>query len=139
MTSEAVSSLQGRPSTEPQQLQVNANVVNHFSVALNDPAKPGEMFVEISYSATLKVQDSDKELLSYSAKHLCHFKVVGWIGFSEWGTIPEGALGPYFSIAAALAQRRAERTLGDMGLHGVVLPRPTNFDEYSDSKALTAA
>jgi hypothetical protein len=134
MISETVTSIPGRPSIEPHQIQINANVTSNMTVALNDPQKPTELFVEIEYNVALKRPEVEKQLLSYTAKHVSHFKIIDWTGFEDWGAIPQGALGPYFAIANALAQRRAERTLLDMGLRGIVRPR-TGSDDYVETPA----
>src|SRR4051812_15674879 len=107
LMSEAVTSMPARPSTEPQQIQLRTEVASTFAVGVNDVEKPSELFVEVEYRVDLKLPDGEKALFSYSAKHAVHFKVVGWIGFAEWPNIPEGALGPYFSMAYGIAHQRA--------------------------------
>lgn len=135
VVSESVSSMPGRPVVQPQQIQLRAEVASNFAVGLNDPANPTEMFIEMDFRVELKLPDTEKTLVSYAAKHTSYFKIVGWMGFDEWSNIPEGALGPYFSMGYGLAQNRAEQTLLDMGLKGVALPRANNFDEYSSTRA----
>lgn len=131
MVSESISSLPGKPSVAPQQVQIRAEVGSNFSVGINNPEKPTEMFIEAEFRVVLKLAENEKELVSYLAKHMAHFKILGWTGFSEWPSIPEGALGPYFAMTYGIAQQRAEHTLQDMGLRGVALPRVSNFDEYT--------
>ena len=135
VVSESITSPPSRPSVTARQLQIRAEVGSNFSVGLDNPEKPTEMFIEAEFRVVLKLLEEEKDFVSYLAKHTAHFKIVGWSGFDEWSTIPEGALGPYFSMTYGMVQLRAEQTLLDMGLRGVALPRANNFDEYSDSRA----
>lgn len=135
MVSESITAAPGKPSITPQQVQLRAEVGSNFSAGLNNAEKPTEMIVEAEFRVTLKLAEKETEILSYLAKHSAHFKIVGWIGFEDWASIPEGALGPYFAMTYGIAQQRAEQTLLDMGLRGVVLPRANNFDEYSTTRA----
>jgi hypothetical protein len=135
MVSESITSAPSKSSATPQQVQVRADVGSTFSVALDDAEKPTGMIVEIEFRVELKLADTDKNLLSYLAKHTANYKVLGWTGFDDWATIPEGALGPYFSMSYGIAQQRAEHALLDMGLRGIALPRANTFDEYANSRA----
>jgi hypothetical protein len=135
MISESASSVHGRASPGSQQLELRTDVSSNFTIALDNPASPANLLVEVEFRAGLRLPDSEDLLFTYVAKHVAQFKIVGATGFDDWAAIPEGALGPYLAITNALAQRSAERTILDMGLRGVALPRATQFDEYSNARA----
>ena len=51
----------------PQQVEVRAEVKSNFSVGLDNPEKPTEMFIELEFRVDLKLPEKEKDLVSYLA------------------------------------------------------------------------
>jgi hypothetical protein len=124
-----------RPSSRPQEVQLKTDVNANMSVGIDDPKSPKEMIVDVELQVELKLPNTDKSLLSYVSKHSSLLKVLAWSGFDDWSAIPQGALGPYFSMAYIVALDQAEHALLAMGFRGVSLPRSNKFEEYEDQRA----
>jgi hypothetical protein len=116
------------PSKEPQQVQLRTETTSGFSIGLDIPEKPSVIVININYKASLKVQDTDRNVIEYEATHEAQFSIEGWIGFDDWLNMPSDAIAPYLTVVNNIALRKAECIILEMGIKGVSLPLPERFD-----------
>lgn len=128
MVKEQATSASARFSKTPNQVQVRTETTSGFSVALDNPAVPTELLIEIDYKVEIKIPDKDTPVVSYESKHAVQFTIVGWGGFKDWTAVPTETFSAYFAVTHNIALTRAENTLAAMGLRSVALPRQINFD-----------
>lgn len=141
LISESLSSAAARPAppNHHQQLQVNTETASNMAAAIDDPVKPETMLVEIQYMVVHKQESDGRELVKYESSHSVQFLVRSSSGVSNWRSPPTAALAGYFAIAHGIARRRAEHTFLDMGMHGVVLPIPTEYSPPSEVTGVAEA
>lgn len=126
-------------SKGPTQLQVRTDTSSGFAVGLDNTETPTEFIVEIDYKVDLTLQETNKPVATYEAKHAVQFVIRGWSGFTQWKDVPAQALSPYFAVAQNLAIVRAENSLAAMGLRGLPLPRQIDFENPATPASQEAA
>src|SRR5688500_14129 len=80
----------------PTTIQVRIETASGFAVSLNNPTAPTELLIELDYKVDAKIQDSDKPVVSYEAKHQVQFLLVDWSGVKTWTEVPNSVFAPYF-------------------------------------------
>lgn len=112
----------------PIQVQIKTDTASSFSIGLDLPETPKVIVINIDFKASLKISDTEKNLIDYEAKHEVQFALEGWIGFVDWTNVPSEAIAPYLAIVHNIARSKAELTISEMGFKGIVLPQPENFN-----------
>lgn len=135
LISEQLTSTPIQAGKEPQKVQIRTEAGSNFSVGLDDMTKPSGMLVEIEFKVNLTIEGSDKVLAAYEAKHETRFRVSTWTGFEDWGSVPSGTFESHFSSVYSIAARRAEATFVEMGIRGIAIPRPENFEGSEQQSA----
>lgn len=127
LVSERATCAPALPSKTSQKVELRTETTSGFSIGLDSPERPSGIVISIEYKASLKIPDTDKNIIEYEATHEAQFAIKGWIGFDDWTNMPSDAIAPYLAVVNNIALKKAEGTLLEMGFKGVSLPQP-EFD-----------
>lgn len=119
------------------QLKVQATTQATIGAALSATTPEGgvnRLSINHGYRVDIVSVDGNEPLCEYESDYRANFSVTALFGVDPSKQIPVSVIETYINQVAWVVRTRAQGTLGQMGLGGIVLPRP-DYKEASDTSS----